>query len=153
MDSVSISGHKLIGAPIPCGVALAKKAHVDRIARAVEYVGVNDTTILGSRSAFSPLVLWYALKKLHEEGLEKIVRRSLDSADYAIAAMRRHGIDAWRNKNSITVVFPRPPDSLMERWVIAPQGDIGHIITLPHVTREVIDSFVTDYANARSELS
>jgi len=144
-DSISISGHKLIGAPLPCGIAMARKSHVDRIARSVEYVGVNDTTIMGSRSAFSPLVLWYALKKLHEEGLANIVQRSLSLADYAIERLATIGIKGWRNRNSITVVFPRPPDSLMDKWVIAPHGDIGHIITLPHVSRQVIDSFVEDF--------
>lgn len=149
VDSISISGHKLIGAPLPCGIAMARKAHVDRIARSVEYVGVNDTTIMGSRSAFSPLILWYALKKLHEEGLAKIVNRSLELADYAIVKLAEIGVEAWRNKNSITVIFPRPPEALMGKWVIAPHGDIGHIITLPHVSREIIDSFVSDYAAAR----
>ena len=148
VDSLSISGHKLIGAPLPCGVALARKAHVDRIARSVEYVGVNDTTIMGSRSAFSPLILWYALKKLHEEGLANITRRSLELADYAIAELKKIGVAAWRNLNSITVVFPRPPDSLMEKWVIAPDREIGHIITLPHVSTAIIDEFVADFADA-----
>ena len=33
IDSLSISGHKLLGSPLPCGVVLARKQHVDRIAR------------------------------------------------------------------------------------------------------------------------
>lgn len=56
-DSISISGHKMLGAPVPCGVVLARKANVDRIARSIEYIGALDTTIAGSRSAFSPLLL------------------------------------------------------------------------------------------------
>lgn len=149
VDSLSISGHKLIGAPLPCGIAMARRRHVERIARSVEYVGVNDTTIMGSRSAFSPLLLWYALKKLHEEGLSNIVRRSLESADYAIGKLASIGVEAWRNRNSITVVFPRPPAALMDKWVIAPQGEIAHIITLPHVSPKIIDLFVADFAAAR----
>lgn len=38
IDSISISGHKMVGSPIPCGVAVAKKSNVDRIARSVESV-------------------------------------------------------------------------------------------------------------------
>ena len=38
-DSIAISGHKLIGCPIPCGVALTKRNYVARIARSIEYVG------------------------------------------------------------------------------------------------------------------
>ena len=49
IDSLSISGHKFIGSPMPCGIVLALKAAVDRIARSIEYVGSLDTTITGSR--------------------------------------------------------------------------------------------------------
>ena len=151
VDSISISGHKLIGAPVPCGVVLANKSHVDRVARLVEYVGVSDTTIAGSRSSFSPLILWYALRSLGEEGFRRIAKQSLETADYAISELRKRGINAWRNLNSITVVFPRPPSEMMERWVIAPHGDIAHIITLPHVTRETIDAFAEDFSNCYRE--
>ena len=49
-DSLSISGHKFIGSPLPCGIVVAKKSNVDLIARAIEYVGALDTTITGSRT-------------------------------------------------------------------------------------------------------
>lgn len=147
-DSISISGHKLPGCPLPCGVVLARRKNVDRIARSIEYVGALDTTIAGSRNAITPLMLWYRLKSLGRGGLAGIVRRSLQLADYAIARLKAHGIEAWRHENSITVVFPRPPDALMKKWIIAPKKDIGHIITLPHVTEAVIDAFAADFAEA-----
>ena len=147
-DSISISGHKLLGSPVPSGVVLARKKNVDRIARSIEYVGVLDTTIAGSRSAFSPLLLWYRLKSLGRDGMRAIVQTSIANAEYAIRRLKEHGIDAWRHENSITVVFPRPPDSMMKKWIIAPKKGIGHIITLPHVTEAVIDEFVDDFANA-----
>ena len=46
--SISISGHKLIGAPLPCGIVLTRKHLVETLGRAVELVGVNDTTLSGS---------------------------------------------------------------------------------------------------------
>lgn len=147
-DSISISGHKLLGSPLPCGVVLARRKNVDRIARSIEYVGALDTTIAGSRSAITPLLLWYRLKSLGREGVAQIVHRSLQLADYAIAQLSARGIEAWRHENSITVVFPRPPESLMKKWIIAPKKGIGHIITLPHVTEAVIDEFAADFAAA-----
>jgi len=54
IDSISISGHKFIGSPVPCGIVLADKNHVRRIARSIEYVGTLDTTIPGSRNGLSP---------------------------------------------------------------------------------------------------
>jgi len=58
IDSLAISGHKFIGSPIPCGIALAKKSNVDRIARSIEYVGTLDTTVTGSRNGITPIFLW-----------------------------------------------------------------------------------------------
>ena len=63
IDSMAVSGHKMIGSPVPCGIALTKREYVARVSRSVEYVGVLDTTLTGSRSALAPLIIWYALQK------------------------------------------------------------------------------------------
>ena len=36
----------------------------------------------------------------------------------------------------------------MRKWVIAPRKGIGHIITLPHVTEDIIEEFAADFAAA-----
>lgn len=144
--SISISGHKMIGSPIPCGVAIALKHNVDRIARSVEYVGVLDTTLSGSRSAFSPLILWYAFRRAGTDGFRLSVAQCLERADYAIRQFAARGIRAWRNRNSITVVFPRPGEAVFRHWQVAPHREIGHLITMPHVTEEIVDRFVADVA-------
>ena len=146
VDSVSVSGHKLIGAPLPCGVVLTKKSHVERVGRAIELVGVRDTTLSGSRSAMGPLMMWYAFAKHGDEGFRKLVAGMLDTAEYAVGQFNERGIPAWRHRNSVTVVFPRPPDEVIRKWQMAPEGDIAHIITMPHVSREMIDELVRDCA-------
>jgi histidine decarboxylase len=147
-DSISISGHKMLGAPVPCGVVLARKAHVDRIARSIEYIGALDTTIAGSRSGFAPLMLWYRLRTLGDAGLRCIVQGCLEKAEYAVQQLCARGIPAWRNPNSITVIFPKPPPAIMEKWIIAPRKRISHLIVMPHVTTAIIDAFVADFAAA-----
>jgi histidine decarboxylase len=77
-----------------------------------------------------------------------MVRQCLERAEYAVTELRKRGIEAWRNENSVTVVFPRPPDEMMRKWIIAPRRGIGHILTMPHVTKEIIDEFVADFAAA-----
>ena len=146
IDSISISGHKLLGAPVPCGVVITRKAHVERVGRAVEYVGVQDTTLSGSRSAFGPLMMWYTLSTYGDEGLRELVRGMMDTAEYAVDQFNARGLAAWRNRNSVTVVFPRPPKEVFAKWQIAPEGQEAHIITMPHVTREMIDELVDDCA-------
>ena len=143
-DSVSISGHKLIGCPLPCGVVLTKRDYVARIARSIEYVGVLDTTLPGSRNALTPLMLWYAFERLGMEGFRELVAEMLAVAEYAVERFGEFGVPAWRHKNSVTVVFPRPPAEVSRKWQIAPLGGIAHIITMPHVTREMVNEFVDD---------
>ena len=143
-DSVAVSGHKMVGSPMPCGVALTRSEYVSRIARSIEYVGVLDTTLTGSRNAITPLMLWYAFQQKGMDGFRQIVRECLDVAEYAVTRFNNSGIPAWRNRNSVTVVFPRPSYEVVRKWQLAPYEDIAHLITMPHVTRETIDQVVDD---------
>lgn len=145
IDSLSISGHKWLGSPIPCGIALARSAHVKRISRAVEYVGVNDTTISGSRSAYAPLMIWYGLRHHGEAGLKKMIRESIEIARYTVDAFHKNGIEAWRNTNSPIVVFPTPAKEIIRKWSLAVDGSIAHIVCLPHIEQSTIDQFIHDY--------
>lgn len=148
-DSVAVSGHKMIGSPMPCGVALTRREYVGRVARSIEYVGVLDTTLTGSRNAITPLMLWYALRQRGLDGIRDMVRECVDVAKYAVSRFNDSGIPAWRNKNSVTVVFPRPSDEVVRKWQLAPYEDIAHLITMPHVTREKVDMVVDDCLESR----
>ena len=144
IDSIAISGHKMIGSPLPCGVVVTKKEYTAQIGRAIEYVGALDTTLLGSRNAITPVIIWYSLTKHGRDGFRRIVAQMLDTAEYAVQQFNANGIPAWRAKNSVTVVFPRPSPYVLFQWQLAPLDDIAHLITMPHVTREMIDQVITD---------
>jgi histidine decarboxylase len=144
VDSISISGHKMIGSPIPCGIVLAKQKNVNRIARSVEYIGTLDTTITGSRNGITPVLLWYAIKSQGVGGFKQIITNCLKIAAYAENRLNDVGLNAWRNPHSITVVFDRPPESILRKWSLAVYKNIAHIITMPHVSREHIDRFITE---------
>lgn len=146
-DSISISGHKFIGSPIPTGVLMAKRSNRDRIAKGISYIGSSDTTITGSRNGHSPLFLWYALKKLGIKGLQKRYQDSLEVAEYCENELKNIGIKAWRNPNAITVVLPKMPKSIKDKWQLATEGDIAHVICMPNVTKNQIDNFINDVKN------
>ncbi|MDP8262835.1 MAG: histidine decarboxylase [Candidatus Ancaeobacter aquaticus] len=150
-DSISVSGHKFIGCPIPCGVVLAKKKNVDKISKFVEYVGTLDTTLTGSRNGISPIFLWYAIKNIGVDGFKKKVSDCLERADYALAELNKLGCNAWKNDFATTVVFDRPSQDIINKWQLAPQGDISHIIIMPSVTKEMIDEFLDDIKNAKNK--
>jgi histidine decarboxylase len=142
-DSVAISGHKWFGSPIPCGVVVALKSHVDSIARSIGYIGSLDTTITGSRNGFTPLVLWHAIKSLGVDGLRARAEAALEVARYAESQMVAAGIPAWRNPNAITVVFPPVSEALRQKWQLATQSQ-SHLIVMPNVTRAQVDALVRD---------
>ncbi len=144
-DSVSISGHKFLGSPIPCGIVLAHKLHVDRVAKGVAYIGTLDTTITGSRNGFTPLVLWHRLMSLGHEGLRARVEFSLNTAAYAEKSLRAVGIEAWRNPDCITVIFPSVAEVLREKHQLATANGVSHIICMPNITPAHIDQFIKDY--------
>jgi histidine decarboxylase len=146
-DSIAISGHKFIGSPIPCGVVLAKKMAVDRIAQSIAYIGTLDTTISGSRNGLTPIFLWYSLHALGMDGMRKRVQKSLNLARYAQQQLIDIDVAAWRNENAITVVFPSPSQALQTKWQLASAAGQSHIIAMPGLEKTAIDKFIIDMKN------
>lgn len=146
-DSLAVSGHKLIGSPLPCGVVVTKKDYVARISRSIEYVGVMDTTLSGSRSAIAPLIIWLGLQRYGIEGYRQIVADMLNTAQYAVDHFNELGIPAWRNKNSVTVVFPKPAPEIVAKWQLASYEDIAHLIAMQHITKDTIHQIAQDCLN------
>ena len=50
IGSVSVSGHKFIGAPVPCGVVITRQKYISALSHNVEYLNSRDATIMGSRN-------------------------------------------------------------------------------------------------------
>jgi len=144
VQSISISGHKFIGSPIPCGIVLALKSNVGRVSRAVEYVGSLDSTISGSRNGFTPILLWYAIRKYGFNGFKKEVRGCIRKAEYAVRRLNDVGVNAWKNEHAITVVFPRPSEKVCKKWKLAVQDDEAHIICMPSISEEIINDLSND---------
>ncbi|WP_108867307.1 histidine decarboxylase [Aquimarina aquimarini] len=144
VDSISISGHKFIGSPMPSGVVIVRKDNRDRIARRIAYIGSSDATITGSRNGHTPLFLWYAIKKLGVEGFKKRTEHSLAVASYTEDKLKKLGIEAWRNPNAITIVFPTPDSKIINKWQLATEKGQSHIICMPNVSYEQIDNFIAD---------
>lgn len=143
IDSIAVSGHKMIGTPMPCGIVIVKKTAMEHPGLLIEYTGSKDNTIMGSRNGFTPLLLWYELQ-CAKENFEHKVNACMEVAAYAIKRLNENHIKAWRNKNSIIVVIPRPAAAVTKKWQLASQGDISHIITLPHITTETIEQILAD---------
>ena len=149
-DSISISGHKFIGSPIPSGVIITRRSLRDRIAKGISYIGSLDTTISGSRNGHSPLFLWYAIQIMGIAGLKARYQHSLEMAQYCKNELRKIGIDAWTNTGAITVVFPKLSDTIKEKWQLATE-EVTHIICMPNVTKKQINAFIQDVIKEKED--
>jgi histidine decarboxylase len=58
IGSISVSGHKFVGAPVPCGVVITRFKYVLALSSDVEYLNSRDATIMGSRNGHAPIFLW-----------------------------------------------------------------------------------------------
>jgi histidine decarboxylase len=145
-DTVAVSGHKFLGCPFPCGIVVARSGHRGV---AVDYLDSLDTTISGSRSGHTPLMLWHALTRHGIEGLRARATSARDLAAYTTRRLTDLGWEAWRHDHAFTVVLKTPPAAVTDRWVLASTHDgWSHIICMPGVTRTQIDGFVHDLATS-----
>jgi len=145
IDSIAVSGHKMLGCPMPCGIALTRKEHVKKVEQRIDYLNSVDTTIMGSRNGQAALYLWYSLRKKGMEGIKQDVVHCMETAMYLRDKMTDAGLTCRLNDLSSTVVLERPlDDALIKRWQLACEDDIAHVVVMPNVTKEKIDLFVEE---------
>lgn len=156
VSSISMSGHKWIGAPFPCGIYMTKRKHQLKPTDKAEYVGADDTTFAGSRNGFSALVLWDYLAK---NSYLKQIGRAIETqrlAAYAEARLKslRDVIDedlqVERSPLSLSVRFRKVSEEIIEKYSLSEETDtetgiiFNHLYAMPHVTEEVIEKLVED---------
>ena len=152
IDSIAVSGHKMLGCPMPCGVAITRRKHVEKVEQRIEYLNSVDTTIMGSRNGQAPLFMWYSLKRKGMQGIKRDVQHCMDTATYLRDELKKAGILAQLNDLSSTVVMERPvEETLVQQWQLACEEDIAHVVVMPNVTREKIDVFVSAFKESRDK--
>ena len=144
-DSVSASGHKMPGSPLPSGVIVTKKSHMERFAQKIEYLNSVDSTLGGSRSGLAALLLHESLVMSGIDAWRAKIHRCLNSAERLKSSLCEAGIQATRNRNSNTVVFPRPSLEIVNEWQLACQGNRAHAIVMPNHSDSLLDEFVQSY--------
>jgi len=83
------------------------------------------------------------------DGLKERYLHSLDVAKYCEKRLNNIGIEAWRNPNAITVVLPKTSKKIKDKWQLATEGDIAHVICMPNVSKKQIDLFINDLENCK----
>ncbi|MDQ7904681.1 histidine decarboxylase [Phytohabitans sp. ZYX-F-186] len=143
-DSVVVSGHKFLGAPMPCGILITATPPAPPTG-VCSYSGSPDTTVSGSRNGHTPLLLAHTISRLGRDGLHGRAVQARRLAGYTVRQLTGLGWPAWRHRHAFTVVLRTPPAPVLGKWVLA--GDSGercHIVCMPGVSAGQIDEFVSD---------
>jgi histidine decarboxylase len=147
IDSIAVSGHKMLGCPMPCGVALCRREHITRLGQPIDYLNSIDTTIMGSRNGHAALYLWYALRTKGSLGIQEDVNHCIDTAQYLQQRLIHDvNVPCGLNPYSSTVVFERPVYvPFIQKWQLACSDDIAHVVVMPNITRTKIDQFIQEF--------
>jgi histidine decarboxylase len=147
-DSISISGHKFIGSPIPCGIVIAKRKSQNWAGGMVEYTGAPDTTISGSRGGHAAVMMWYAMKRWGIDGFRLRAKESLALAQYAEQRLRAIGWPVRRGRLALTILIATPPPKVCKQWQLATENGWSHVICSPGMSQTQVDQFVHDLEEA-----
>jgi histidine decarboxylase len=144
IDSISISGHKFIGCPMPCGVFITRKCNMDKLLKPIEYINSIDSTITGSRNGLSSLFIWNVITTKGIDGFRKDALYTINNAKYLEIELQKRNISSFRNNLSSTVYFEKPSNEFILKWQLACVENIAHVVVMPSVTKEKINLFLTD---------
>lgn len=140
--SFSVSGHKVLGTPVPCGVSVWRANAFDWSPNSPDYLMAQDITLSGSRAGLATGALWLALHRWPRERLFREATQCIENAQWLVESLGAAGWPARRHTHSPTVVFPKPPESACSRWQLHTEGNAAHVVVVPRVTRELLAKFV-----------
>jgi len=154
IGSISVSGHKFIGSPVPCGVVMTRQSHIMALSSNVEYLNSRDATIMGSRNGHAPIYLWYMLSKKGYDGMRKDVEKCLRNAHVLKSMLESAGIRVMLNRLSSTVVFERPEDlAFVRKWQLACEGEVAHVVVMPNIGIDKLQVFVAELIASRAAVA
>eukprot|EP00212_Chloropicon_laureae_P007137 CAMPEP_0197489536 /NCGR_PEP_ID=MMETSP1311-20131121/4299_1 /TAXON_ID=464262 /ORGANISM="Genus nov. species nov., Strain RCC856" /LENGTH=449 /DNA_ID=CAMNT_0043033859 /DNA_START=38 /DNA_END=1387 /DNA_ORIENTATION=- len=137
IGSVSVSGHKFMGCPTPCGLVITRSSYAKALSNDIEYLNSRDATIMGSRNGHAAIYMWYTLTMKGYEGFRQDVTKCLKNAHYLHSLLFDAGIRTMLNERSSTVVFEKPPcQAFVRKWQLACQADIAHVVVMPNIDRK-----------------
>ncbi|KAH7278649.1 hypothetical protein KP509_38G050700 [Ceratopteris richardii] len=157
VHSIAMSGHKWIGATVPCGIYMTRVKYRTMPSIVPGYIGTPDTTFAGSRNGLSPILLWDNIaRNSYEKQMERALKLE-ELAAYTEQRLRylqdevlRTDLYVERSPLSLTVRFKRASDDLCRKYSLSSDEIDGrrysHVFLMQHVTKELIDSFIQDLA-------
>lgn len=150
IDTMTIDPHKMGRAVVPAGGLLARSSELlDPLAIDTPYLeSTSQVTLTGTRSGAGVASAVAAMEALWPDGYREAARTAQDNAEWLTTALSERGYDVV--SPVLPLVATDVPQStigaLRDRgWRVSKTG-AGElrIVMMPHVTREMLRSFVAD---------
>ena len=142
VDSIAVSMHKFMGTARVNGVLLALSRRERRV---IDYIGQEDSTLLGSRD--------YLPFSTYQRARETLLRRSPDhyseNVFYFEGKLKSAGVSFERLGDANTFVIDKPSEEICKKYQLATFFDKcgkerAHIIIFPFHKKSVIDELADD---------
>ena len=142
VDSIAVSMHKFMGTARVNGVLLALTRR-DR--PVIDYIGQEDSTLLGSRD--------YLPFSTYQRAKEMLLRRESGhysaNVTYFEEGLKKRELEFERFENSNTFVIPKPAEEICKKYQLATFVDYdgcekAHVIIFPFHEREIMDELLED---------
>ncbi|MXV60853.1 tyrosine decarboxylase MfnA [Natronorubrum sp. JWXQ-INN-674] len=150
VDTMAIDPHKMGQAAVPAGGLLARSDDLfDELAVDTPYLeSTSQATLTGTRSGAGVASAVAAMAELWPEGYERQYVRSRNNAEWLADALEKRGYEVV--DPTLPLVAADVPKSTFdalraEGWRISRTGTGElRIVCMPHVTREMLASFIGD---------
>lgn len=150
-NSIAISGHKFFGMDEPTGLFLTTlDVYEHQSDFNIPYLNQEMNMISCSRSALSPLKMWWLIKTVGYDVWHVQAEAMIENTAYLKAELDKIGWPCWVNEYSNTIFMKRPAKEIIKKYYLACShddqfgGDLAHIVVMQHVTKEKIDALVAD---------
>lgn len=172
VHSISMSGHKWIGAPWPCAIYMTRRKYQLEPVSDPAYLG----TLAGSRNGLSALILASYIKRTSEQDEVMKATKTQRTADYAyrqlknledeLIATGKFETDFLRIRRaplSLSVYFREVPKEIVDKYSLNKErfmvkiGDTkqemvyNHIFVMDHVDEALIEKLIEDLRTSFEE--
>lgn len=157
VDAMAVDPHKIGGATIPSGAFLIRdKTLLEKIAVDTPYLTVaQQSALVSTRSSASVAGTYAVLRHLGREGYCKLVSQCMEVTKYFQYQLVEKGFNIVIEPVLNLIAIEVPQASEIERqlaennwWVSKMRNpEALRFVIMPHVTKSVVDSFMTDFVN------
>lgn len=129
--SIVCSMHKWVGAPWPGGIYMTRRRFQLSPPDTAGYIGSPDTTLGGSRNAFSPMLFWkYFAKNGYKKNIKRAVKTESVAAQFETELRKleaelqerfpKENVDLWihRSQLSLAVLFRKVNAEITYKYTV-----------------------------------